>query len=100
VKLRLPASPVESSLEGRAFVFSGSCVAVLAIVLYGQDYVAPAAGVVATAIGHVVRYRGRARKRGVLGQVLLDGRPITAGPAATTMPPIDWRHVSEPYFRP
>ncbi len=71
VRLRLPASPVENSLEARAFVFSGFCVAVLAIVLYGQDYVAPAAGIAATAAGHVVSYRGRARKRGILGQVLL-----------------------------
>jgi protein-glutamine gamma-glutamyltransferase len=71
VRLRLPASPVEHSLEGRAFVFSGFCVAVLAIVLYGQDYVVPAAGVAATAVGHVVSYRGRSRKRGMLGQALL-----------------------------
>ena len=71
MRLRLPASSVENSLEGRAFVFSGFCVAVLAIVLYGQDYVAPAAGVAATAIGHVVSYRGRARKRSFLGQALL-----------------------------
>src|SRR6266851_6502037 len=71
VRLRLPGSPVENSLEARAFVFSGFCVAVLAIVLYGQDYGAPAAGIAATAIGHVVSYRGRARKRGLLGQVLL-----------------------------
>jgi transglutaminase-like putative cysteine protease len=71
MRLRLPASPVENSLEARAFVFSGFCVAVIAIVLYGQDYVVPAAGVVATGAGHVISYRGRARKRGVLGQVLL-----------------------------
>src|SRR5713226_2680667 len=71
VRLRLPASPVENSLEARAFVFSGFCVAVLAIVLYGQDYGAPAAGIAATAAGHVVSYRGRARKRGILGQALL-----------------------------
>src|SRR6202158_111697 len=68
---RLPASPVENSIEGRVFVFSGFCVAVLAIVLYGQDYIAPAVGVAVTAIGHVVSYRGRTRKRGVIGQTLL-----------------------------
>ncbi|MFI5284566.1 MAG: transglutaminaseTgpA domain-containing protein [Candidatus Dormibacterales bacterium] len=67
----MPVSPVESSLEARAFVFSSFCVAVLAIALYGQDYVAPAAGIVATAAGHVISYRGRLRKRRVLGQVLL-----------------------------
>ena len=71
MRLRLPASPVESSLEARAFVFSGFCVVVLAIALYGQDYVVPAAGIVATAAGHVISYRGRLRKRRVLGQVLL-----------------------------
>jgi transglutaminase-like putative cysteine protease len=70
-RLRLPASPVEHSLEARAFVFSGFAVAVLAIVLYGQDYVIPALGLVATAIGHVVSYRGRARKRRLAGQVVL-----------------------------
>ena len=71
MRLRLPASPVENSLEARAFVFSGFCVAVLAIVLYGQDYVVPAAGIAATAAGHVISYRGRSRKRDALGQVLL-----------------------------
>src|SRR6202162_2458551 len=71
MRLRLPASPVENSLEARAFVFSGFCGAVLGIVLYGQDYVVPAAGVGATPIRHGVSYRGRSRKRGVLGQVLL-----------------------------
>jgi transglutaminase-like putative cysteine protease len=70
-KIRLPASPVENSLEARAFVFSGFMVAVLSIVLYGQDYVMPALGLVATAIGHVVSYRGRARKRRFAGQILL-----------------------------
>jgi transglutaminase-like putative cysteine protease len=68
---RLPASPVENSLGARAFVFSSFCVAALAIVLYGQDYVAPAVGIVAAAAGHIISYRGRARKRGILGQVLL-----------------------------
>ena len=68
---RLPASPVENSLEGRAFVFSGFAVAVLAIVIYGQDYVIPAVGLAATAVGHVVSYRGREKKRSLGGQVLL-----------------------------
>ena len=71
MRLRLPASPVESSLEARAFVFSGFCVVVLAIALYGQDYVVPAAGIVVTAAGHVISFRGRLRKRRVLGQLLL-----------------------------
>ena len=70
---RLPASPVENSLEGRAFVFSGFAVAVLAVVLYGQDYIVPALGVAATGIGHVISYRERARKRGLRRQLLLAG---------------------------
>jgi len=69
--LRLPASPVEHSLEGRALVFSGFAVAVLAIVIYGQDYVVPAAGLAVAAVGHVVSYRERNRPRGVWRQVLL-----------------------------
>ena len=71
LRLRLPASPVESSLEGRAFVFSGFAVAVLGIVLYAQDYVVPAVGLVAAAAGHVVSYRERLRKRGFWRQALL-----------------------------
>jgi len=68
--LRLPASPVEHSVEGRGFVFSGFVVAVLAIVLYGQDYVVPVLGVVAAAIGHVISYRERSRRRGFWRQVV------------------------------
>ncbi len=71
--LRLPASPVENSLEGRVFVFLGFAVATLAVVLYGQDYVVPAIGIAVAAIGHVVSYRGRARKRTAAGQVLIAG---------------------------
>ncbi len=70
-RLRLPASPVENSLEGRAFVFSGFAVATLAVVLYGEDYVVPAVALVATAIGHVVSYRERNQKRGIRRQILL-----------------------------
>ncbi len=73
VRLRLPASPVESSLEGRAFVFSGFAVAVLSVVLYGQDYIVPAVGLGAAAAGHLVSYRERALKRGRRRQVLLAG---------------------------
>ena len=69
--LRLPSSPIEHSIEGRAFVFSGFAVAVLGIVLYGQDYVIPALGLVAAAIGHVVSYRERNLKRGFWRQALL-----------------------------
>ena len=71
--IRLPASPVEESLEGRAFVFSGFAIAVLAIVLYGQDYVVPAVGLAVAAAGHVVSYRERARKRGTARQLVLAG---------------------------
>jgi transglutaminase-like putative cysteine protease len=70
-RLRLPASPVENSLEGRAFVFSAFAVSVLAIALYGQDYVVPAAGLATTALGHVISYRGRMLKRTFTGQVVL-----------------------------
>jgi transglutaminase-like putative cysteine protease len=69
--LRLPASPVESSIEGRAFVFSGFAVAGLGIVLYGQDYVVPVLGLLAAGVGHVVSYRERRQKRGFWRQVLL-----------------------------
>jgi transglutaminase-like putative cysteine protease len=68
---RLPRSPIENSVEGRAFVFSGFVVAVLAIVLYGQDYVMPVLGVVAAAIGHVVSYRERGHRRGFWRQAFL-----------------------------
>ncbi|HUY74469.1 MAG TPA: transglutaminaseTgpA domain-containing protein [Candidatus Dormibacteraeota bacterium] len=71
LRLRLPASPVENSLEGRAFVFSGFAVAVLGIVLYGQDYVVPALGLLAAGAGHVVSYRERLGKRGFWRQALL-----------------------------
>jgi transglutaminase-like putative cysteine protease len=76
--LRLPASPIESSVEGRAFVFSAFAVAVLAVVLYGQDYVIPALGVAVTGIGHVVSYRERDRTRGIRRQVLLAGLVFAA----------------------
>jgi protein-glutamine gamma-glutamyltransferase len=68
---RLPASPVESSVAGRAFVFAGFAVATISVVLYGEDYVVPAAGIAIAAIGHVVSYRGRTRKRTVPGQTLV-----------------------------
>ena len=69
--LRLPPSPIENSVEGRAFVFSAFVVSVLAIVVYGQDYAIPAVGVVIAAIGHVVSYRERNLKRGFWRQALL-----------------------------
>jgi len=70
-RFKLWPSPVENSIEGRAFVFSGFTVAVLAIVLYGQDYAVPAVGVAAAAAGHVVSYRERNRRRGFWRQVFL-----------------------------
>jgi len=69
--LRLPASPVEHSIAGRAFVFAAFAVAVIAIALYGQDYVVPALALPAAATGHVVSYRERNLKRGIGRQVLL-----------------------------
>jgi transglutaminase-like putative cysteine protease len=77
-RLRIPASPIEDSLEARAFVFSGFAVAVLAVVLYGQDYVVPALGVALAGIGHYISYRERARKRGIGRQVLLAGLVFAA----------------------
>ena len=76
--LSLPASPIESSLEARVFVFLAFAVATLAVVLYGQDYVVPAVGVAVAAIGHVVSYRGRARKRTLGGQVLIASLVVAA----------------------
>jgi transglutaminase-like putative cysteine protease len=70
-RFRLPGSPIEHSVEARAFVFSAFVVSVLAIVLYGQDYVVPAAGVVAAAAGHVVSYRERTRRRDFWRQAFL-----------------------------
>ncbi len=69
----LPHSPVESSLEGRALVLSAFAVAVLAIVLYGQDYVIPVLGLAAAAVGHWISYRERSERRGFWRQVLLAG---------------------------
>jgi protein-glutamine gamma-glutamyltransferase len=69
--LRLPPSPIEHSAAGRAFVFAGFVVAVVAIVLYGQDYVIPVFGVLAAAAGHVVSYRERKLKRELWRQALL-----------------------------
>jgi len=69
--LRLPTSPIEQSVEARAFVFSGFAVAVLGIVLYGQDYVVPAIGLIAAAVGHVVSYRERNQKREFWRQAFL-----------------------------
>ena len=70
-RLRLPRSPIEHSVEARAFVFSGFAVAVLAVVLYGQDYLVPVAGLGVAAWGHAVSYRERNRKRGFWRQALL-----------------------------
>jgi transglutaminase-like putative cysteine protease len=76
--LRLPASPIENALLARLFVFFGFGVATLAVALYGQDYIVPAVGVLVAAIGHVVSYRGRARKRSVAGQALIAGLVMAA----------------------
>ena len=71
LSLRLPKSPVENSLEARAFVFSGFAVAVLSIALYAQDYVVPAVALAIAAAGHWISYRERAQRRGFWRQVLL-----------------------------
>ena len=69
----LPASPLEGSLVGRVFVLAGSAVAIVAVMLYGQDYVMPLIGLGVAAAGHAVSYRGRMRPRTVRGQVLVAG---------------------------
>src|SRR6266550_1722020 len=69
--LWLPSSPIEQSVEARAFVFSGFAVAVLGIVLYGQDYVVPAIALIAAGVGHVVSYRERNQKREFWRQAFL-----------------------------
>src|ERR1035437_291167 len=76
--LRLPASPVENSLEGRAFVFLGFVVATVAVAIYGLDYIVPAVAVGVAAIGQVVSYRGRTRKRTLGGQGLVAGLVMAA----------------------
>jgi protein-glutamine gamma-glutamyltransferase len=75
---KLPASPVENSLEGRAFVLSGFAIAVLAVVLYGQDYVVPAVGLAIAIAGHAVSYRGRASRRTKRGQFLIAGLVVAS----------------------
>src|ERR1700716_63577 len=75
---RLPASPVEDSLEARVFVLSAFAVACLSVVLYGQDYVIPVLGFAPAAAGHAVSYRGRGKKRSFWGQVFLAGLVFAA----------------------
>ncbi len=72
-RLRLPRSPVETSIEARAFVLSAFAVAVLAIVVYGQDYVIPPLALVAAAAGHWVSHRERFERRSFWRQALLAG---------------------------
>ena len=69
--LRLPSSPLENSLPARVFVFAGFAVADAAIVVYGQDYVIPAFGLVAAAVGQLVSYRERTKKRVLWRQAIL-----------------------------
>lgn len=70
-RFRLPTSPIEHSIEARAFVFSSFAVACLSIVLYGADYVVPVIGLVASAAGHVVSYRERNLRREFWRQAFL-----------------------------
>ncbi len=53
------------------FVLSGFAIAVLAVALYGQDYVVPALGLAMAIAGHAVSYRGRAKRRTFRGQALV-----------------------------
>ena len=70
-RLRLPTSRVEDSVAARAFVFAAFGVAVLAVVVYGQDYVVPLVGLAVAAWGHVVSYRERNQKRAFWRQAFL-----------------------------
>ena len=54
-------------------MFAGFAVSALAVVLYGQDYVVPFAGLAVATVGHVVSYRERGRPRGKRRQLLLAG---------------------------
>jgi transglutaminase-like putative cysteine protease len=76
--LKLPSSPIESSLPGRIFVFCGFVVAAVAVAIYGQDYLVPALGIAVAAVGHVVSYRGRHKRRRVAGQILVAGLVMAA----------------------
>jgi transglutaminase-like putative cysteine protease len=67
----LPASPVEESLEARAFVLTGFGVACVAVAVYGMDHAVPAVGLAVAAIGHWASFRGRARRRSLRGQMLV-----------------------------
>ena len=76
--LKLPPSPVENSLQARVFVFCGFAVAVGAVAIYGQDYIVPTVGLAVAAIGHVVSYRGRTKRRLLAGQILVAGLVMAA----------------------
>jgi protein-glutamine gamma-glutamyltransferase len=69
----LPRSPVEHSRDARVAVYAAFAVAVIAVAYYGQDYVLPAAGLVAAGLGHIVSYRERTLKRAFWRQALLAG---------------------------
>jgi transglutaminase-like putative cysteine protease len=70
-RLRLPRSPIESSVAARAFVLGAFAVSAFAIVAYGSDYVVPVVGVLAAGAGHVVSYRQRNQRREFWNQVFL-----------------------------
>jgi transglutaminase-like putative cysteine protease len=70
-RLRLPRSPIEPSLAARVCVLCGFGVAVIAIIVYGSDYVIPVLGVAAAAGGHVVSFRQRNQRREFWTQVFL-----------------------------
>jgi len=74
----LPASPVEQSLEARAFVLAGFALACGAVAVYGQDHLVPALCVPVAALGHYVSYRGRSRKRTAPGQIVIAGLVFAA----------------------
>src|SRR5690348_7395031 len=70
-RLRLPHSPIEHSAAARVCVLCGFGVAMVAIVVYGSDYVIPVVGVAAATAGHIVSFRQRNQRREFWIQVFL-----------------------------
>ncbi|HKW07746.1 MAG TPA: DUF3488 and transglutaminase-like domain-containing protein [Candidatus Dormibacteraeota bacterium] len=68
---RLGRSPIENSVAARVSVLCAFAVVVMAIVVYGSDYVIPVLGLAAAVAGHVVSYRQRNQRRQLWNQVLL-----------------------------
>src|SRR3981189_1792998 len=87
-RLRLPQSPADHAGEARFFVLAGFCVAAIAVMVYGNDFVVPLLSLGVVALGHLVSYRERLQKRGLWRQILLAGLIFCApGPPAADSGP-------------